>query len=242
MSITTKSINNALITYDDRYNQRWLDAVGENVVKYILNPGSATDDTTGDPTAWTMTVTEVGASDSTVVNNTNDGYSLLLTTDAAEYDGINLQLKGSAFKLSANKPLYFGCKLKISDATQSDLLVGLCEVDTTLLNTGGSHALAVTDDGVYFSKLDGGTTIKFTNELDGAEGTTASSIAMDTSDHIYEIYWDGSTLYAYVDNVLVTTVASGLAAVALTPSINFRTGEAVAKTCNIAWMRVFQCR
>lgn len=241
--IQTKSVNNALVYYDDRYEQRWIDVVGENVLKYILNPGTPSDDTTGDPTNFTMTVTEAGGGgDSTVVNNTEEGYALLLTTDNADYDGINLQLKGSAFKLQSGKPLYFGAKLKISEATQSDLLVGLCEVDTTLLATGAAHAHAVTDDGVYFSKLDAVTTIKFTNELDGTEGSTSSSVVMDTGDHIYEIYYDGSSLFAYVDNVLVTTIASGLAAVALTPSINFRTGAAAAITCDLAWMRVFQIR
>lgn len=32
MAIKTKPVKNALVTYDDRYNERWLDAVGVDVV------------------------------------------------------------------------------------------------------------------------------------------------------------------------------------------------------------------
>jgi len=240
MARQTKTVNTyATVTYDDLYNNRWLDAVGENVRKFELGLGIPTDDTTGDPTQFTCTMTEAGAGNTTAVNNTEAGQAVLITNAANENDGINMQLKGSAFQLTAGKPLYFGIKCKISDATQSDLLVGLCEVDTTLIN---AHAHAVTDDGIYFSCLDGSTTINFTNELNGTEGTTASSVAMDTNEHIYEIYYDGQTVYAYVDNNLVTSVSAGLAAVALTPSVAFYNGEAVAKNMDIAWMRCIQVR
>ena len=34
--VKTKYVNNALVTYDDRYTERWLDAVGVDVVKWEL--------------------------------------------------------------------------------------------------------------------------------------------------------------------------------------------------------------
>lgn len=239
--IKTKSVKNAQVTYDDRYNERWLDAVGENVTKFIINSGNSvpTDDTTGDPTQFTMTVVEVGAGTTTCVNNTEEGQALLVTTAANENDSINLQAKGAVFKIESGCPMYFGIKCKASEATQSDLLVGLCEVDTTLM---AAHALAVTDDGVYFSCIDAVTTINFTNELGGVEGTAASAVALTTGEHIYEIYYDGSTLYAYVDDILVTSLTSGLADQALTPSVFFGNGDANARTLDIAWIRAIKLR
>jgi hypothetical protein len=193
---------------------------------------------TGDPTQFVFTPTEV-AGTSTCVNSLNEGYALKMTNGTNENDGQNLQLKGSAFVLTRGCPLYFGVKLKISDWDESDLLVGLCEPDTTLM---AAHAVTVTDDGIYFSKLQDVAVINFNNELAGVVGTVASEIPMDVNAHIYEIYWDGDTLFAYVDNELVTTIDAGLANEELTPSIAFYNGEAVAKVCDIAWMRCIQLR
>jgi hypothetical protein len=49
--IQTTSVNNALVYYDDRYNERWLDAVGVDVVKWQLDrTGIPDDDTLNIPT------------------------------------------------------------------------------------------------------------------------------------------------------------------------------------------------
>ena len=58
MAIVTRQVNGATVYYDDLYNARWLDAVGEKVRKFELGIGVPTDDTTGDPTAFTWTPTE----------------------------------------------------------------------------------------------------------------------------------------------------------------------------------------
>ena len=149
MGVANKKVNGALVYYEDAYNLRWLDAFGENVVKYILSAGASVDDTTADPTAWTNT--ETGTN--TIDNHTTAGGGLKITTGATEYNGVNLQLNGSAFQLTADKPLYFGAKFKTENATKGDVLIGLCEVDTTLLAVATAHGLSVTDDGVYFYKL-----------------------------------------------------------------------------------------
>lgn len=243
MAIKEQIKNDAKVFFDDTKIIRWVDAFGPDVVKFLLDGILPVDDTTGDPTQFSMTVTEAGAGDTTCVNAATAGDCLLVTTAANEYDGINLQAKGEKFKLETGKPLYFGCKLKVSDATQSDLFLGIAETDTTLMATSSAHAIALGGDGVFFSKLDASTTIAFKNYLDGAQTNTADyGTALDTDYHVYEFYWNGESVKGYIDNVLVGTFTASLGDGDMTPSINFRAGEAVAKTCTIAWMRIIQLR
>ncbi len=234
MSVRSKWVSGALVYYET-HGERWLDAVGSGVIKYCTHFVSLpTDDTTGDPTEYTMTVVETGAGDSTAVLDTTVDGNLLITTDALENDGVSLQLKGEAFKLETGKPCYFGVRLKLSDATQSDLLVGLCITDTALL--GGMT------DGAYFVKVDGSTDIAFAIEKDSTATSTVEATA-DTSYHIYEFYFDGTNCQPYVDGVAGTQVTTNLPDnEELTPSIEFLTGADAAKTCTVDWLRVIQIR
>ena len=236
----TNKKNDSIIVEADTPSYRWLDIF--NGEKFELVNGFPTDDTTGDPVQFTMTVTEAGTGNTTAVNDTNSGSKMLITTAANEYDGINLQVKGEQFKLTSSKPLYFGCKFKVSDATQSDLFVGLAETDTTLMATSSAHAIALGGDGAFFSKLDASTTIAGKMYLDGTQTATAnySSALLDDTYITVEIYWDGSTVFYYVDENLIQQISGSLGDGEMTPSINFRAGAAAAKTMSIAWLRCFQ--
>lgn len=190
--------------------------------------------------AGDFTVTATGTSPITA--SVVGGAYALITTAATEYAGDNIQFAGSQFKLESGKPAYFGAKLTVSDATQSDLLVGLCGVDTTLTNASTSHAVAVSAGGVFFSKLDGVTAGYAKTYTTATEVNSAAAFTLDTAAHIYEFWWDGSILSAYVDGVLMASFASGVTSEVLTPSLCFRAGEAVAKTCTVHWIRAFQAR
>jgi len=242
MAIKQETNQDNTIYFNDRFSRRYIDAIGNGITKYIEGPGVPTDDTTGDPTSYTLTVTEVGTGTSTVVNSTTEGQIFLVTTAANEYDGVNLQLKGEQFKLKSTNELYFGCKLQVSDATQSDLFIGLAETDTTLLATGTAHAIALGGDGVFISKLDGSTTLAGKVYLDGAETATANyGTALANNTDIYvDIYWNGETVQIYIDNTLVTSSAASLPDGDLTISFNYRAGEAVAKTAIIKELKCIQ--
>lgn len=235
MAIVTKKIGNSLVTRDDRYLYRWLDAVGESVVKYTLGIGEGFDDTSGDPTAWTNTET---GTNSILANIADSG--LKATTGGTEYNGVNLQLDGAAFKLESGKPVYFGIKCKSEDVAKGDFLFGLCEIDTALMATASAHAVTVADDGVYFYHLNDETDITFSNELGGVVGSTAVGTTHDAAYHVYEIYYDGASLSAYYDNALVVTITSGIADQDITPSFNVRAGDDGAEIFDIQWMRAFK--
>jgi len=215
---------------------RILGAWGDDVVKYALEAGFPVDDTTGDPIGWTSTVVEVGTGTTIFSNAVTGGGDIALITNAAnEYDGGNYQMNGEPFDITSGKKLYFGAKIKISDATQADLFIGLAETDTTLMNTSSSHAIALGGDGIFFSKIDAVTTITAKTYLDGAEVNTANvSTAMDTSYHWYEFEYDGSSIRMYFDGELVATYTASFPDGQITPSINFRNGAAAVKTMTIA--------
>jgi len=240
--VNSKHVREALVYYQEGNESRWIDAVGQNVVKFVVNPGGASDDATGKPDRFTTVVTETGAGSCTIVNSLTAETAMLLTTDDTEYEGIQLQAKGEAFLLTSAKPLYFGIKCSISDATQSDLLIGLCETHGDLVATAAAHAIAAADvEGVFFWKVDGGTVITAKTYKDAAQTAIANSATvMNTSAHIYEIVWDGTTVYFYVDGILVTSVAASLPDGDLTPSINLRAGANAAKTMTVYWMKCIQ--
>jgi hypothetical protein len=225
-----KLTDNAYGYRDDRYPLRWLDAFGSVQKALIDNTWRAGD--------WTVTATGTSPITASVVADA----VALITTANTDFAGDNIQFAGSQFKLEAGKPAYFGARLTISDATQSDMLVGLCGVDTTLTAASSAHALAVSAGGVFFSKIDGVTSGYFKTYAVGTETNSAAAFTLDTDPHTYEFFYDGTgEVQAYVDGVQVAAFSSVTAEV-LTPSLCFRAGEAAIKTCTVHWVRAIQAR
>lgn len=187
---------------------------------------------------WTVTATGTSPITGSVVG----GAVALITSGGSDFDGDNIQVVGSRFKLEAGKPAYFGAKLTINEATQSDLVVGLFGVDTTLTAASSTHALGIGAGGVGFTKLDNVTACLFKTFTTATEKNSAAALTMDTSAHTYEFYYDGESLTGYVDGAKVACFNADITTEVLTPSINFRTGSAAAKTCTIHWIRAFGVR
>lgn len=223
------------LAFWDTHRNRIIDAIGPGVCKFIDEFVDTPFLGADAPSAYTVTLVEGGAGETTLAQvGGQAGGGLLITTDAADNDGANVQVKGEAFKLVADLPCYFGCRLKISDATQSDILVGLCITDTDLL--GGMT------DGVYFRKVDASAVLSFVLELNSTETTGAVLTVVADTYYVLEFYFDGTNVDAYVDGVLQTRLAiTNLCQdEELTPSLHFLTGEAVAKTCTVDWLRAVQ--
>jgi len=166
------------------------------------------------------------------------GYPVLLTTGATEYNGANVQARGESLKLVANKVAYAGIGIKLSEATEIDMLFGLCELKTDLLLGATSHGVTATlVEGAFFMKTDGATTIAAKVYKDGAQTFTGSVGVITTGDHVLELYWDGVTLSFYVDGVFASSIKDGLPDGDLTLSLNVKAGSANARTASIAWAR-----
>lgn len=224
------------LAYIDKsaHRRRILDAFGPDVIKYV-------DDFVGGVGAdaqfdnfWTVTRVEGGAGESTVTRGDASGGTLVITTDAAENDGVNMQLLGESYKLQAGVPLYFGIRMKLSDATESDFFVGLAITDTDIL--GG-----VTDR-IGFEKLDGSTDIKAMLEKDSAETLSAALATAGTSYVTLEFFWDGTAVTFYVNGVAVSTPATTNLPndEELRVTLQFLAGSTGAKTLTADWLRCIQ--
>mgnify|MGYP003313079739 CR=1 FL=1 len=75
-------------------------------------------------TDWTITSTDGGTDSGEVIQITSGaGGQLLITTNDADNDSEELQLKGEAFKLSTSKKAYFSARFKLSDESKNILQI-----------------------------------------------------------------------------------------------------------------------
>ena len=179
---------------------------------------------------WTVTETDAGATQALA---DGDGGLLLITNTAADNDLVSLQKKGESFRFESGKALFFEARFKVSDATQSDVVIGLQITDTTPLDV---------TDGVFFIKADGAATVNFLVEKNNT-ATTASSIATMANDTYIRLgfYYDGSSAVQYFVNGTYTgsSVTTNLPDDEdMTITIAIQNGEAAAKTMTVDYVYV----
>lgn len=187
---------------------------------------------------WTVTETQAGA---TQAITNEDGGILLLTNSAADDDLVALQGK-ETFKFVAGKELFFKARFAVSDAIQSDLVIGLQITDTT--------PLAVTD-GVYFRKDDGDANLDFV-VIKNSTATTASAIATLANATYITVgfHYDGIDKIKYFAGTdAVSPTYLGKSVVANLPddeelaiSFAIQNGEAAAKTMSIDYIFASKAR
>jgi hypothetical protein len=183
---------------------------------------------------WTITTTEAGAGSATEALGDADGGVLVVANDAADDDADFFQKVGEGFLIEAGKRAFFKTRLKISDATQSDLVVGLQVTDTTPLDV---------TDGIYFLKADGSAALSIVCRKNATTGSnSASSIATLVSDTWVTLGWfyDGKGNVTYfIDDVHKGTLdasSSYLPDTELTVSFGIQNGEAVAKILTVDYV------
>lgn len=190
-------------------------------------------------------ITETGSGTRAVSQAAN---GVLVVTNAAADNNVNSLQESSVaagavaeqWKFVAGKPLYFGTRFKLSDATQSDLIIGLHITATTPIASAPT-------DGIYFRKDDGDRLL----DLVGRKNSAGSEVAgvLGTSGYLtddtwtkLEFYYDGvsSCIQAFQDGV-------GFGSIPLTNvvddeelAISFavQNGEAVAKVLSLDWIKV----
>lgn len=198
-------------------------------------------------TSWVITETGSGTR---AIAQAKDGI-LVVTNAAADNDVNSLQARDVAsgqvaehWKWISGTPLYFGCRFKVSDATQSDLVIGLHITATTPVASAPT-------DGIYFRKDDGDRLIDFV----GAKNSTASTstgvlgVSGYLTDDTYttlEFVYDGSAalITAYQDGVAFGSIplTNVVDDEELAISFAHQNGEAVAKVLYMDWIRVMQKR
>lgn len=187
---------------------------------------------------WVITTTEGGAGDATEALAADEiGGALLITNDDADNDSDELQHTEEVWKLASGKRVWFETRVKVSDATQSDLFVGLSITDTTVID-------GVTDS-VGFRKDDGDANIDVVSEKDSTETLTDSGV--DLADNTYVklgFYWDGQdSVEFFVNRAKVAThTTNNPDDENLCVTLALQNGEAAAKTMTVDYIYVCQER
>lgn len=178
---------------------------------------------------WTVTETQAGA---TQALTNGDGGLMLLTNSAADNDINQIQKVGQSFTFTAGKKLFFRAKLQCSDATNSDIVVGI-----QVANVDASDLATVTD-GMFFYKADDATAVSVylrKNTTTGAITAVVTGGAMaNATDITFEAFYDGvdRLYYGYNGTIVGYLDASStyLPDTSLAPVLEVKNGAAAAKT------------
>lgn len=183
---------------------------------------------------YTLTVTEAGAGNAAIAVADTNGGVLTITNDAADNDAVFVQHKNEMWLPDTAKRAWFKTRFKVSDATQSDWIVGMYVRDTTPLDV---------TDGIFFQKDDGDTQIDVYSQKDTTTGrASATNIATNADATFVTLGWylDGlGKLWYYVNDVEAGSLDASstyLPDTELTVGFGIQNGEAVAKTMSIDYV------
>lgn len=184
-------------------------------------------------TAAQWTVTETSATATQALADGDGGW--LLLTNSTEDNSLNaLQKVGESFLMESGKQAFFKARFKVSDATQSDVVIGLQITDATPLDVS---------DGIYFLKSDGAATVDLVCRKNATTGSnTATAVATLSDDTFVTLgwYYDGQGNLTYSVNNSVTgsmsASSSYLPDTELTVSFAIQNGEAAAKTMTVDYI------
>lgn len=180
---------------------------------------------------WVIQTTEAGTGNATEAISDEDGGVLLITNDDADDDNDLFQWAKETFKMAAGKRAFFKARFKVSEATQSDFVMGLQVRDTTNLDV---------TDGIYFRKDDGDAALDIVCRKDASTGSNEdTAIHTVVSDTYLTVAWyyDGvDKVYYAVDDVIKGTVSATSAYLPdteLAISFGIQNGSAGAKSMAI---------
>jgi len=178
------------------------------------------------PTQWTVTETQAGATQG--IQTATAGGWLALVNSAADDDLNQIQQPATTFAFTSTKDMFIETTLSLSDATQSDAIIGLYVLDTTPIASQPAN-------GIYFLKTDGAATLDFVLRASSTSTTLSAVTTLTdaTSVSLAAVYQALSqTWTVYVNGVYAasTSTLTNVPSVPLSVGIAVQNGEAVAKT------------
>lgn len=155
-----------------------------------------------------------------------EGGILSVVNSAADNDNNWIQQAVTAWSIQVNKQLWFRARVQVSDATQTDIALGLQIVVA-------ANNFLTPADGIFLRKDDDALGIKFVSRIGGVETATANffNIASNTQ-FSAQFYYDGNGnfLAGINDVVLGRLTPATITAVALKVTAGVQNGDAVART------------
>ena len=230
MTTAAVTINNALVMRDHDLTWRWFDAFGAYVRKWFFDYRSVVSTTT----AAGATVTQTNGT--LVATASVSGGATTITLGGGDNDVLEVQSRTEPFRFASRWPAYFGAKFQLVDADQTDFHLGWTITDT-------DHAGGISD-GIYFRLVDESAVLTLVLEQDSVETTVELATLADATDYTAELYYDGDYVHAYINGVLVTSVAATNANFCndedLCATIAVQAGEGSANNCQLYWLRALQ--
>lgn len=180
--------------------------------------------------AAVYTITETGAGGTTAATDGHGGL-LLLTCDSADNDNQFVQTVEESFRWASTRKLWFEGRFQTSDATQSDIIMGLVITDTSPLDA---------TDGIFFLKADGSTTVNLIIRKDSSDTTIAAATLANTTNIKLGFTYNGRGLWeVWRDGVVVgssTVTSTAPDDEDLSVCFGIQNGEAVAKTMTVDYV------
>ncbi len=173
--------------------------------------------------------TETGAS-GTVAGVDGGGGLVRITTDALDNDNEFVQSIREIFLFETGRRAWFRARFLVSEATQSDFVIGLQVRDTS--------PLAVAD-GVFFQKDDGDALLDFHSTNTTDTPSLAIATVVDATFLEVSFYWDGiDRIWFGVDDVVLGNITPGanLPNTELTVSWGYQNGVAGAETMDVDYI------
>ena len=184
---------------------------------------------------WTVTETQAGATQAIV---DGDGGILALVNSAADNDLNQIQWAKETFRLAANKRTWIKARFKVSNATESDVLVGLYITDTAPVASKPS-------DGFFFQKADDSTSLTFEVGINSTyTSTTVGTMADDTYVEVGAYYNGSDKVDLFFNGVRVaSSVSTNLCTDEdLAVALAVQNGDGNARTLSVDYLLVAEER
>ncbi|GAG30294.1 unnamed protein product, partial [marine sediment metagenome] len=214
------------------YRQRWVEAIGPNVIKFI-------EDFAGDVPADNWVDTKIGST-AGISSYNIEGGGILLYGSGSSDDGFQLQ-KLAGYKVVDDCPIYFGVRWKVVGAAGGSVsvMMGLHSEDTDVV---GSPT-----DGIVLECASAATGIDLVC-IDSGSRTNLVALTTIVADtwYIDEFYWDGAEqIKLWHDGVYIGAAATAsidqTAKMAVTLAYQDEVGNASGTTgLAVDWVRAVQ--
>jgi hypothetical protein len=153
---------------------------------------------------WVITTTEDGAGDASEALAADEACGALkILNDDADNDVDSLQMAEENWRCASGKRLWMEMRVKVSDADDVDMFVGLAITDTSPRDA---------TDRIGFALAEGSAVIKTVCAKDSTGSDTASGVSAADDTYVkLGVEWDGvSTARFYIDRSLVREVTSNI--------------------------------
>lgn len=178
-----------------------------------------------DATNQWIVVKDAGATALVGTGDLENGALTLTSAATTDDDGASIQRAETTFLVKSGKKLWFEARVKVSDADQGEMFVGLADNFAT-------DPEAVIVDGVArigFELIDGAATVNTVMDNDTAPTRVVTAISMADDTYIrLGFRTDGGSVRFYINRALVSTqiIPSAIAAVTLGPAFFHLSGNA----------------